>query len=203
MGVPKKQALHNRQHIIDTASRVFRERGVDGVGVADLMKEAGFTHGGFYNHFKSKDALAAEACVAVLSHAVEELAGVIEADAVGRQGSFRASLEAYLSPKHRDNPGQGCPIPALAADASRQGEPMQAAYAHGIETFVQTMSAYFAQDGGAQDGGSSGQSGTARAAAIGLLTHLVGALVLARGVGAADPELSEEILAVGRSRLPA
>lgn len=197
MGVPRDQALRNRQSIIDTASRVFRERGVDGVGVADLMREAGFTHGGFYNHFKSKDALAAEACAAVLSRAIEAVASVIEADAEGRKGSFNAMLETYLSPTHRDDPGQGCPIPALATDASRQGEQMQAAYADGIKTFIQTMSSYFARDGG-----NSAQSGPARASAIGLLTHLVGTLALARGVGAANPELSEEILAVGRSRLP-
>ncbi len=197
MGVPRDQALRNRQSIIDTASRVFRERGVDGVGVADLMREAGFTHGGFYNHFKSKDALAAEACAAVLSRAIEGMARVIEADAEGRKGSFNAMLETYLSPTHRDDPGQGCPIPTLAADASRQGEQMQAAYAEGIEMFIQTMSSYFA------GGGENPESSEApRASAIGLLTQLVGTLVLARGVGAANPGLSEEILAVGRSRLP-
>jgi TetR/AcrR family transcriptional repressor of nem operon len=197
MGVQKEQALRNRQSIIDTASRVFRERGVDGVGVADLMRAAGFTHGGFYNHFKSKDALAAEACAAVLSRAVEEMAKVIEADAAGRKGSLRAMLETYLSPTHRDDPGQGCPIPTLAADASRQGEQMQAAYAEGIETFIQTMSSHFAGSGEYH-----GSSEAARASAIGLLTQLVGTLVLARGVGAANPGLSEEILTVGRSRLP-
>ncbi len=197
MGVPREQALRNRQSIIDTASRVFRERGVDGVGVADLMKEAGFTHGGFYNHFKSKDALAAEACAAVLSRAIEDMARVIEADGEGRNGSFRAVLEGYLSPMHRDDPGQGCPIPAMATDASRQGEQMQAAYAEGIERFIQAMSSYFAR--GQED---VQQPEAARASAIGLLTHLVGALVLARGVGTANPGLSEEILAVGRSRLP-
>lgn len=197
MGVPKEQAVRNRQSIIDTAARVFRERGVDGVGVADLMKAAGFTHGGFYNHFKSKDALAAEACAAVLSRAVEEMARVIEADTAGQKGSLRAMLETYLSPKHRDDPGQGCPIPTLATDAARQGELMQTAYAEGIERFVETISSYFANAG--ED---AGQSGTARASAIGLLTQLVGTLMLARGVGAANPGLSEEVLAVGRSHLP-
>ncbi len=197
MGVPKEQALRNRQSIIDAASRVFRERGVDGVGVADLMKEAGFTHGGFYNHFKSKDALAAEACASVLAWAVEDMTRVIKAEAQGQLGSLRANLEGYLSPKHRDDPGRGCPIPTLATDASRQGEQMQAAYAEGIEKFIQAISCYFALD---QEDLKPPE--TARASAIGLLTHLVGALVLARGVGAASPGLSEEILAVGKSRLP-
>lgn len=197
MGVPREQAVRNRQSIIDTAARVFRERGVDGVGVADLMKEAGFTHGGFYNHFKSKDVLAAEACAAVLSQAVEGMAKVIEADAEGRKGSLHATLETYLSPKHRDDPGRGCPVPTLATDASRQGELMQVAYAEGIERFIQTISAYFAGVGE-----NAGQADTARSSAIGLLTQLVGTLMLARGVGAANPVLSEEILAVGRSLLP-
>ena len=195
MGVSKEQAARNRQCIIETASRVFRERGVDGVGVADLMKEAGLTHGGFYNHFESKDALAAEACAAVLSRAAEDIAKVIKAE--GGKASFCAVLETYLSSGHRDDPGQGCPIPALATDASRQGAQMQAAYAEGIEGFIQAVSSYFAHDG---DG--AGESGAARADAIGLLSQLVGTLVLARGVGTANPGLSEEILAVGRSHLP-
>jgi len=122
---------------------------------------------------------------------------VIDADAKGRTGSFRAFLERYLSPMHRDDSGQGCPIPAMATDASRQGDQMQAAYAEGIEMCIQTMSTYFARNGE-----SSGPPGMARASAIGLLTHLVGTLALARGVGAANAELSEEILATGRSRLP-
>ena len=197
MGVPREQAARNRQTIIDTASRVFRERGVDGVGVADLMREAGFTHGGFYNHFRSKDSLAGEACAAVFAASVAGLRQVIEADAGGGSGSFRAVLEAYLSPGHCDRPGNACPVPTLAADVARQGGPMQAAYAEGIEQFLQAIACHFARD--AQ---GSLPPDEARQRAIGLLGHLVGTLVLARGVGAADPRLAEEILAEGRRHLP-
>lgn len=197
MGVPKEQAARNRQTIIDTASRVFRERGVDGVGVADLMKEAGFTHGGFYNHFASKDSLAGEACASVFATSLAGLQDVIAADAAPGSTSFRAVLEAYLSPGHCDRPGAACPVSTLAADVARQGGPMQAAYAEGIEQFLQAFACHFAR---------STQAGLppeeARRRAIGLLGHLVGTIVLARGVGAADPRLAEEILAEGRRRLP-
>ncbi len=197
MGVPREQALRNRQAIIDTAARVFRERGVDGVGVADLMKEAGFTHGGFYNHFESKDALATEACAAVFASSVAGLERVIEADARDGTGSFRAVLEAYLSLGHCDRPGNACPVSALAADVARQGGAMQAAYAEGIEQFLQAIACHFARV--ARDCLPPDE---ARRRAISLLGHLVGTLVLARGVGAADPRLAEEILAEGRRHLP-
>ena len=190
MGVPKAQATRNRQAIIDTASRVFRERGVDGVGVADLMKEAGFTHGGFYNHFASKDALAAEACAAAFARGAEILKGAIAADAGGSPGAYQALLDAYLSPQHCNEPGSGCPTATLAVDAARQGREMQAAYAEGIELFIQTTASRF-----------PGDAATARDHAIGMLASLVGSLVLARGVGAANPDLSHEILAAGRKHL--
>lgn len=195
MGVPKDQVVRNRQHIVETASRVFRERGVDGVGVADLMKEAGFTHGGFYNHFASKDALAAEACASVFCDAARSLEGALQAETDGASGAVQAMLDAYLLPAHRDQPGQACPFPTLATDAARQGEGMQAAYASGVAHYVEAIAAYFAREQGAEP--------MARTRAIGLLITLVGGLVLARGVGAADPTLSDEILAVGRSRLDA
>ena len=87
MGVPKDQVTRNRQAIIEAACRAFRERGVDGVGVADLMKEAGFTHGGFYNHFASKDALAAECCSSVFARSSEQMRTLLDnGGAVGVPG---------------------------------------------------------------------------------------------------------------------
>jgi TetR/AcrR family transcriptional repressor of nem operon len=195
MGVPKEQASRNRQAIIDAASRAFRERGVDGVGVADLMKDAGFTHGGFYNHFVSKDALAAECCASVFAQAAAQLRSVLES---GGKQPFREVLEAYLSCEHRDAPGEACPSATLAVDAARHGHLMQAAYADGIAGFLEVIESYLAS--------RPGQCGTAadiREDAIGLLVNLVGSIVVARGVGLADIGLSEEILAVGRKRLPA
>ncbi len=197
MGVPKHQATRNRQAIIEAASRAFRERGVDGVGVADVMKEAGFTHGGFYNHFASKDALAAECCAAVFARSAAQMKALLAAEDDGGPGAFRAMLEAYLSTEHRDAPAVACPTATLAVDAARQGELMQTAYAEGIETLLYIIQTYIASRPGR--GGTEAQ---AREDAIAMLSSLVGAIVVARGVGAANPALSEEILGVGRRRLP-
>src|SRR5689334_5960391 len=110
MKVTKTQALENRAHIVETAATLFRERGYDGVSVADLMAAAGFTHGGFYKHFRSKADLMAEAAASSFSQAAANLAGV---DAV-------AFVNEYLSRKHREALGNGCTLAALSGDAARQ-----------------------------------------------------------------------------------
>ena len=194
MGVPKEQATRNRQAIIDTASRIFRERGVDGVGVSDLMRAAGFTHGGFYNHFASKDALAAEACASAFACGAAHLEQKLQANADDRGTALGAFLDDYLSPEQFNAPGAGCPTATLAVDAARQGAEMQAAYAEGMDAFIRAVTAYLPHDEvcGAQP---------ERQAAIVLLANLVGTMVIARGVGAANPALSSEVLAAGRHQL--
>jgi TetR/AcrR family transcriptional repressor of nem operon len=189
MGVPREQAARNRQAILDTAIRVFRERGVDGVGVADLMKEAGFTHGGFYNHFKSKEALAAEACASAFAERAAKLKATVEADPARGAAALREFITAYLA-------SSGCPSATLAMDAARQGREMQAAYAQGVETFLQAITAHYA----AADRQASGRDN--RGQAIEMLATLVGTITLARGVGAAEPALAAEILAAGRKHVP-
>ena len=196
MGVPKSQVTKNRQAIVDTAARVFRERGVDGVGVADLMKEAGFTHGGFYNHFASKDALAAEACACAFEHGAATLRAAIDADADGGTGGLRALMEDYLTPEHCSQPGTACPTASLAVDAARQGHEMQIAYARGVEEFIDAIAMHLSTIAAAAHNGLD-----ARENAIARLAGLVGTLVLARGVGPANPALSSEILAAGRKHL--
>src|SRR5688572_23380399 len=104
MKVTKTQARENRARIVETASVLFRERGYDGVGVADLMAAAGFTHGGFYKHFGSKADLMAEAAASGFSQSVANFAGVDAATFV----------KEYLSRKHRDAPGDGCTLAALS-----------------------------------------------------------------------------------------
>jgi len=194
MRLSKEQAARNRQHIIDTASRLCRERGIDGVGVADLMKEAGFTHGGFYNHFASKEALAAEACGAAFEGA---LSGLMEALGQGRGGSGAALsqyVQQYLTPTHRDDPSGGCPMAALAVDAGRQAEEVQAAYATGLEAVVSVFARQLAQQKAEAKGGDA----ASREHAMRLVSEMVGALVLARAVADANPALSEEILSASR-----
>lgn len=183
MKVSKSQALQNRAHIVETASTLFRERGYDGVSVADLMAAAGFTHGGFYKHFGSKADLIAEAAALSFSRAVANLAGVDAAQFV----------EAYLSRPHRDSLGTGCTLAALSGDAARQPEEIKKAFAEGIENQL----AILASEEGAL---SKSAKRTARAKRIDTLAHVVGALVLSRTCPDDSP-LADEILEVCRKQI--
>ena len=118
MKVSREQAARNRERIVETAAQLFRERGFEGIGVADLMKEAGLTHGGFYGHFSSKEDLIAEASTRALMRSLAVLSKVAER-APG--DPLSAVAEAYLTSRHRDNPGAGCLLAALGPDVSRQG----------------------------------------------------------------------------------
>ena len=177
MKVTKAQAQANRARIVETASTLFRERGYDGVGVADLMGAAGFTHGGFYKHFESKTDLMAQAAQCGIAQTAAKAAGV----------NRDAFVKYYLSRKHRDNPGDGCTMAALGTDAARQSEQVREAFAAGIER----MLALLASDVGA--------AGT-RAESIDPLAHLVGAIVLSRACPEGSP-LADEILRACRSAM--
>jgi TetR/AcrR family transcriptional repressor of nem operon len=192
MRLTKDQAAKNRREILETAERLFRERGFDGVGVADLMKEAGFTHGGFYNHFGSKEELAAETCAVSFERAAEELA---EKLASGRARAWRELVTGYLSPEHRDDPSTGCTASALAADVARQGAEVQASFANGLERLIELVAA--------REMAAEPELGkaAARERAIQTWCELVGAVVLSRSVARAGPELSEEILDAARRRV--
>ncbi|OUL13481.1 TetR family transcriptional regulator [bacterium AM6] len=189
MKVTKAQAQANRAHIVETASTLFRERGYDGVGVADLMAAAGFTHGGFYKHFGSKADLMAEAAACGLTSSAAAVADL----------DVQAFVSEYLSRAHRDGPGQGCTLAALCTDAARQTEAVKAAFAAGIEARLATRAT---QDGQAQ----RDQEDAARARRIALMAQAVGALVLSRSCPDESP-LADEILDACRAdllaRLPA
>ena len=181
MKVTKAQAQANRAQIVDTASTLFRERGYDGVGVADLMAAAGFTHGGFYKHFGSKADLMAEAASCGLAKSADAAA---EMDVLG-------FMSYYLSREHRDAPGQGCTLAALCTDASRQPETVTAAFAAGIEA---QLAASPSPQGQADDTPSE----QARARRIALMAQAVGAMVLSRSCPDESP-LADEILNVCRA----
>jgi len=189
MKVTKAQAQANRAHIVETASTLFRERGYDGVGVADLMAAAGFTHGGFYKHFGSKADLMAEAAVCGLTSSAAAVADL----------DVQAFVSEYLSRAHRDGPGQGCTLAALCTDAARQTEAVKAAFAAGIEARLATRAT---QEGQAQ----RDPDDAARARRIALMAQAVGALVLSRSCPDESP-LADEILDACRAdllaRLPA
>src|SRR3954452_12979212 len=105
MKVSREQAAENRERIVESAARLFRERGFDGIGVADLMKAAGLTHGGFYGHFASKEDLMAQACARGLDASQDAMGKAIERDGAN---ALSVIASAYLSPTHRDHPGEGC-----------------------------------------------------------------------------------------------
>ena len=181
MRVSREQAAKNREHVVDTAARLFRERGYDGIGVADLMKEAGLTHGGFYGNFASKEQLMAEACARAFGSAAERWATMVARDGDGAMASI---ADAYLSKLHVEHPGAGCAVAALGADAARLAPPVRAAMTQGGASQIDLMSSL---------------QGGARAKAIADYAAMVGALVLARAVD--DADLSDEILKTVRASL--
>ena len=127
MRVTRKQSAANREKVLDVAGTLFRERGFDGIGVADIMKRAGLTHGGFYGQFASKDDLAAEATARVFGKV-----GWQERQTGKADPSFGDVVRGYLSPRHRDDPGTGCLLAALGSDAARQPRAVRRAFTDGF-----------------------------------------------------------------------
>ncbi|BDD93984.1 TetR family transcriptional regulator [Pandoraea sp. XJJ-1] len=191
MGISREQAAENREAIVAAAERLFREHGVDAVGLTALMKAAGFTQGGFYNHFKSKDALVA----AVMSRAVAASNGLLAGGDAAAEAvlSPTARVERYLSMAHRDDVACGCPMAGFAGDAPRIGDEAQAWYAKGLADMIERMT-----QAGIEQGLSRAH---ANRAAMARFAQMVGTLVLSRAVVSADPALSEALLAAGRDAL--
>lgn len=182
MKVTRAQAARNRERIVEAAARLFRERGFDGIGVADLMKEAGLTHGGFYGHFSSKEDLIAEASARALQGSI---AAWMALSSRAPGDPLSAVAGAYLSSGHRDHPGTGCLLAALGPDVSRQGRPVRRAVTGYVRTAVDLLARLV-----------PGNSRAARRRkAISAYATLVGTLVIARAVD--DRALSQEILDAG------
>jgi TetR/AcrR family transcriptional regulator, transcriptional repressor for nem operon len=179
MKVSREQAAANRERIIDAAAGLFRSKGFSGIGVADIMKAADLTHGGFYGHFDSKDDLVAQASRRTMGRAAGNWQRVVDANP---RRPYAALLDHYLTPRHRDDPGQGCAFASLGTDAARSGEIVQHAFAEGLEPLIEV----FAK---AVPGRSKADR---RRKAVAAMAALVGALTLARAVG--DAPLSDEIL---------
>src|SRR2546427_11298099 len=115
MRVSRKEAEANRERVVEVASALYRKHGFDGIGVADIMKKAGLTHGGFYGHFGSKNDLAAEACTRALNR--EWWKAAVESS---RTDALEAIVRSYLSPQHRSDRAHGCLIAAVGSDIVRQ-----------------------------------------------------------------------------------
>lgn len=179
MRVSRAEAAQNRERVIDVAAKLFRERGFDGIGVADLMKAAGLTHGGFYGHFESKEDLMAQACARALEGSLAALHGVAERD---EANALAAIASTYLSPAHRDQTGEGCVMAALGAEAARHGSPVRKAFTQGVRSTIDVLTRLVP--------GASKRA--KRKQALVTYSSMIGALILARAID--DPELSEEVL---------
>ena len=191
MRITREEAERNRARIVEAAAKLFRENGFERVGVAELMREAGMTHGGFYNHFQSKEELEAAASTLAFERAIAGLAETqAGASAAERRAAFARYVDHYLSAKARDASAARCPMVALTVDATRQGPAVRQAFAEGVASYVDALAA------GAK--GAGGGKERARARAIEALALMVGGLLLARGVTDADRPLSDEILATAR-----
>jgi TetR/AcrR family transcriptional regulator, transcriptional repressor for nem operon len=188
--VSRQQAANNRIAITEASARLFRERGIKGVSVSDLMGAAGLTHGGFYGHFTSKDALAAEACSWAFDRSCERWKKRI-ADNADSHAAKAALIDGYLSPAARGSPGTSCPTTALASDVAREelDSPVRAAFACGVEALMSIF-------GELQHAGNSGAD---RREALAEFSTMVGALLLARAT--AGHKISDELLNAARERL--
>jgi len=168
-----KHETHKR--IVDIAAQKFREEGVASVGIAGLMAQAGLTHGGFYAHFESKEALVEEAMKAAFD---------------GSRLTYSAGLEtlirSYLRPAHRDNPGQGCVVATLTPEIARHPATTRAAYTERLEKFLEKIAALLPEQLPPE---------TRQQTAIGILGSMIGTLQMSRAV--TNPELSENILKSG------
>ncbi|MDT0137615.1 TetR/AcrR family transcriptional regulator [Acidovorax sp. PRC11] len=190
MKVSKAQSSANRQGILDAAARLYREHGLAGVGVADITRHAGLTHGGLYRHFENKDALVREACARAFDWSIAPPDGVQSDGSNGAPG-LAGRVKSYLSSAHRDHPGEGCPVAALAVDAARAGGDLSAVFAQGIERNI----GRFARMVEGLDP-SAPPSVEGRERAIQMLATMVGGMVLARATADGRPALSDEILTV-------
>ena len=191
MGVSREQALENRRAIVAAATRLFRERGVEAVGLNELMKHAGFTQGGFYNHFKSKAALVAEVLASAMADGTAELTKSARAPVDESTTALRRYIGHYLSQGHRDNIDYGCPVAGFAGDAPRLAAGPQSHFAGGLDDQITLVAGLIAEGGSLA---AAGDHRTLRERAISLHCKMVGALVLSRSVAQAAPALSNEIL---------
>jgi len=181
MSQAEKDKSHAR--IVASASRLMRERGLEGASISDVMNDAGLTHGGFYKHFPNKDALVKSA----LDAAFATFTTMLDGNGPDAASAYR---ELYLSDRHVGNPGRGCPVATVGQDIGRMGSPqLTAAFGRGVDQIVDALANTM-----------EGPPDERRAAAFQQFSMLVGAVVIAR---ASDPQTADEVLsavsaAVGR-----
>lgn len=187
MGHSKASKAITHARLVEAAAARFKERGIDGISLADLMKDLQLTHGGFYRHFDSRDELVTEALELALDQSGQTM----------REHLFDAGkpdlsgfVDFYLNEAHRNGRAGGCAVAALAGDAPRKNADVQAQFRRQIESNIETLRAALSPGGSAAD---------TRATALLVLSALYGALMMARAVG--DSSLSREILQAARKRI--
>ena len=177
-----KQETHAR--IVKKAATRLREKGAHGIGVADLMKDAGLTHGGFYAHFDSREALVIEAFNYAMDRATERWRKVTAE--VPPEKRLATIVDGYLSAVHRDDPGQGCAVPALGAEIARESLKTRKAFALKLDQMIDMIT----------DQIQDVPRKTARKQAMATLATMLGTIVMSRIAG--NGEMSDEILSAGR-----
>ena len=179
--VTKEKAAENRAALVRAAGRLFRERGIDGVGVAEISEKAGLTHGALYAQFPSKEALAAEAFASGLRPGLK----MMTANEAGLPATLTAFLDHYMSFDHRDNVATGCPMSASASEVARQDKMVGERFAEGFEQIVALMERGL---------GPSPVKADKRQRALAMMAAMVGGVAASRAVAKADPKLSNQIL---------
>ncbi|MGH7002980.1 MAG: TetR/AcrR family transcriptional regulator [Alphaproteobacteria bacterium] len=184
MRVSKDQAAENRARIIEVASQQFRQKGFGGIGVADVMKNAGLTHGGFYGHFASKDDLIAQSCDAAMKRSAEKWSAFAQGDADKALAAITAS---YLARNHKGELANSCTMAMLAPDIARQGGAVQTRFTEGTKRLLEILSELVPGQDEARK----------RQKALATMAGLVGAVVLSRAVD--DAQFADEILSAGEA----
>jgi TetR/AcrR family transcriptional repressor of nem operon len=184
MRYSREHKLETHARIVKKASVRLREKGAHGIGVADLMKDAGLTHGGFYAHFDSREALVIEAFAHAMDRSTDRWRKLAEQTAPEKR--LAAIVDSYLTQVHRDDPGHGCAIPTLGAEIAREGPRTRKAFAAKLEQMIEMLAEQIPDV----------PRKAARKQAMAVVATMMGTLVMARVAG--NGEFSDEILAAGR-----
>lgn len=175
-----------RRKVVKAAATAVRARGPDGVSVAEVMAEAGLTHGGFYAHFPNKEALVAAAIDEAFSASSRRFQRMTEGLAPAE--ALAAFVDMYVTPEHRAHPERGCPIAGLSSELPRQGAPVRAAYERGVRALVGRIAAWLPED-------RKGREGLAASIAA----EMAGTVALSRGI--ADDDEAARLLAAARANI--
>ncbi len=197
MRISKEKAAENRAALVRAASKLFREHGIDGVGVAEISKEAGLTHGALYAHFKSKEELALEA----LSYGFDQTALRMYSATVDGMPDLGAYLDGYLSPESRDDYAGRCPMSASASEIGRQDRAISTRFSEGYMVMVRAFERQIAQNAKDAPGAQGAQDGDALARAMVVVATMIGSIAISRGTAKGNPQVSEQVLKAARALL--